>query len=261
VTDVLRYDEAATRRLLAIYETPDVAAQREAFVRALALQPGERVLDVGAGPGLLAALIADTVGPGGLVCGVDISAPLLAAARSQCAGRPQLRFAEGDATRLPADDAAFDVAISTQVLEYVADVDAALAEMQRVLRPGGRAVIVDTDWDSIVWAAPDAPRCERVLAAWEAHAANVHLPRSLARRLDQAGFALRDVQVLPLLNATHREDSYSHRMVGLIADFVARCGGAAAEDARAWERDMSAQAASGSWFFSLNRYLFRADRR
>jgi SAM-dependent methyltransferase len=258
--EVLHYDDAATRRLLAVYQTPDVSAQREAFVRALAPQRGERVLDIGAGPGYLAASIADAVGTGGAVCGVDISAPLLHAARRQCGGRPQLRFAEGDATRLPADDAAFDAVVCTQVLEYVADADAALAEMHRVVRPGGRVVIVDTDWDSIVWAAPDPARLGRVLAAWDAHAADVHLPRTLAGRLGRAGLSIRDVHVLPLLNAAYREDSYSHRMIDLIADFLARSGGPAAAEARAWVQDMAAQAASGQWFFSLNRYLFLAER-
>lgn len=259
--DVLHYDEEATRKLLALYVTPDVAAQRDAFVAALTPQPGERVLDIGAGPGLMAGQIADAVGAAGEVCAVDVSGPLLAAARARNAVRPQLRIVEGDARRLPLPDAGFDAAVSTQVLEYVDDVDAALAEMQRVLRPGGRVLIVDTDWDSMVWMAPDPARHARVMAVWAAHAADVHLPRTLARRLERAGFALREVQVLPLLNAEHREASYSHRIVPLIADYVARAGGAAAADARAWADDMHAQAASGAWFFSLNRYLFRAGRR
>lgn len=132
----LQYDAEATRRLVAVYRTPEVAAQREAFAAALALRGGERVLDLGAGPGLLALLLAERVGPSGTVCGVDISEPLLAYARSLTAGRPQLRWLKADATSLPLADGEFDAAISTQVLEYVADVDAALAELHRVMRPG-----------------------------------------------------------------------------------------------------------------------------
>lgn len=261
MADVLHYDDAATRRLLAIYLTPDVVAQREAFVHFLAPQPAERVIDIGAGPGLLAGMIGDVVGLEGEVCGVDISVPLLAWGRQHNSERPQVRLIEGDATRLPLDDARFDAAVSTQVLEYVSDVDAALAEMRRVLRPAGRAVVVDTDWDSMVWAVPDAARHARVMASWAVHAADVHLPRSLARRLERTGFTLRDVQVLPLLNFAHRTDSYSQRMVELIAAFVARAGGDDERDARAWVQDMEVQAASGSWFFSLSRYVFRAERR
>lgn len=256
---VLQYDDAATRRLLALYESPDVAAQREAFVRILAPRRGESVVDVGSGPGSLAALIADAVEVEGCVRGFDISEPLLAAARRHCVGRPQLRFTLGDATRLPAPHAKFDAAVSVQALEYVADVDAALAELRRVLRPAGRVVIVDIDWDSLVWATPDAALHRRVLEAWGGHAPHRHLPRSLARRLGQAGFALQGVQVLPLLDVAHREDSYSHRVIALIEDFVAR--GEAAGEAHAWAAAMARQAASGEWFFSLNRYVFSAARR
>jgi arsenite methyltransferase len=55
----LRYDEEATKRLLAVYVMPDVVAQREQFLRALAPRAGERVLDVGSGPGFLTAAMAD----------------------------------------------------------------------------------------------------------------------------------------------------------------------------------------------------------
>ena len=56
--------------------------------------------------------------------------------------------------------------VTTQVLEYVPDVAGALAEMRRVLRPGGRLLVLDTDWDSLVWHAPDEELMARVLTTW-----------------------------------------------------------------------------------------------
>lgn len=141
----LAYDEDATKRLLAVYTTPDVVAQREAFVQILAPRRGEQVLDVGSGPGFLAAAIADAVGSTGAVCGVEISEPLNAVARAHCSRQPWIAIRQGNATQLPLPNASFDAVVSTQVLEYVDDVDAAIAEMFRVLRPEGRVMIVDTD--------------------------------------------------------------------------------------------------------------------
>jgi arsenite methyltransferase len=57
-----------------------------------------------------------------------------------------------------------------------------------VLRPGGRVLVLDTDWDSIVWRSGDDERMERVLAAWEEHLVDPHLPRSLKGSLERAGF-------------------------------------------------------------------------
>src|SRR5215813_8344020 len=147
----LRFDNETSERLIAVYVTPDVVAQRKQIVQAVHLQPGERVLDVGSGPGFLASTIADRVGASGHVSGVDISEPLLAVAAAHCAHQSWVDFRYGEATRLPFSDDLFDVAVVTQVLEYVADVPAALAELHRVLRSEGRALILDTDWDSIVW--------------------------------------------------------------------------------------------------------------
>ena len=69
----MEYDDAAADRLEAVYLGPDVVAQREDTLRRLSVQEGERVLDIGSGPGFLAAQMADQTGPDGEVIGVDIS--------------------------------------------------------------------------------------------------------------------------------------------------------------------------------------------
>src|SRR5207245_9577255 len=111
----LHFDDEAAKQLVAAYVTPDVVALREQFLRVLGPRPGERVLDVGSGPGFLAAAIAEAVGSTGAVSGVDISEGLLAVARSHCARQPWVEFRYADATRLPFADHEFDAAISTQV--------------------------------------------------------------------------------------------------------------------------------------------------
>jgi len=131
---ILKYDNEATIKLLAIYTTPDVEAQRSDFINALELQPGQRVLDVGSGPGFLANSISERVGETGSVCGIDISKPLLDVAQSKFGDRNNVEFHLGNANKLPFSSNDFDVVVSTQVLEYVPDVDSALSELNRVLK-------------------------------------------------------------------------------------------------------------------------------
>ena len=158
MSKVLQFDEEEARRTEAIYMTPDVVAQRQETLRLLDLRIGERVLDVGSGPGLLAFDMGRTVGASGAVCGVDISEPMVSMAKARCSTQSWVTFQTGDATRLPVSDDAFDVAVCTQVYEYVSNVTRALAELRRVLRRGGRALIIDTDWDSIVRHSNDQGR-------------------------------------------------------------------------------------------------------
>src|SRR5947208_4906549 len=95
----LRFDKRAAERLIAVYATPDVVAQRQQIIEILHPQVGERVLDVGSGPGFLASAIGEAVGASGEVCGVDISEPLLAIAAAHCVGQPWVNFRRGDATK------------------------------------------------------------------------------------------------------------------------------------------------------------------
>src|SRR6187551_1980064 len=103
----LRFDDEATKALVALYVTPDVVAQRAEFLAALEPRTGERVLDIGAGPGFLASAIARETGPSGSVCGIDISEPLLSVAARHCT-YPWVQFRQADATQLAFPDCAFD---------------------------------------------------------------------------------------------------------------------------------------------------------
>lgn len=256
MTEGIEFNEDAARRLEAVYLTPDVVEQRLRTLRALNLRPGERVLDVGSGPGLLAYDMAATVGERGNVSGVDISEPMLSIARGRCGAMPWVEFQHAGAESLPFEDESFDAAVSTQVYEYVADIATAFAELYRVVRPGGRVVIVDTDYDSWVVHTSDPERFACVRKAWDKHFVHAGLPRVLGPELRRAGFRTTHQEVIPMFNTEFHSHTYSYGMVQLIADFAARDERVGAEEAEAWKADLEALGRKGEYFFSLNRYLF-----
>src|SRR5260370_24560020 len=102
--------------------------------------PGSRALDVATGTGDLAIELARRVGPGGEVVGSDFSEAMLARARGKA---PELRFEWGDALELPYEDGAFDAATVGFGARNFSDLDRGLAEMVRVVRPGGRVVVLE----------------------------------------------------------------------------------------------------------------------
>ena len=257
---MIEFDEDAARGVERMYQTPDVVAQRERFLEALALQPGERVLDVGVGPGLLAHAMATRVGETGHVAGIDLSEPMLALSRRRCEGQAWTEFQVGDAAKLPFPDRSFHAVVSTQVYEYVPDLDGALAEARRVLAPGGRLLILDTDWDSVVWSTADRARMRRVLAVWDEHLHDPHLPTRLGPRLEATGFRVERREVIPICNPTLHPDTYSFGILHAIQGFVAGRGDVSREEAHAWADELRELGRSGEYFFSVNRYLFGAVR-
>jgi SAM-dependent methyltransferase len=114
------------------------------------LSPGISVLDVGCATGAITKGIAEAVGPRGVVVGVDRDRGLLDRARVHCASHPNLRFEEGDATRLDYE-ARFDVVTAARTLQWVADVRTALRQMTRAARPGGLLVVLDYNHSLNAW--------------------------------------------------------------------------------------------------------------
>lgn len=257
---MIEFDDSFSREIEAVYTTADIVAHRQAIHRLLALQPGQHALDIGSGPGFLAAELAERAGPSGRVYGIDPSGHMraLAAQRHLSGAAAPISFGDGEATALPFADASFDIVTATQVYEYVTDVPAALSEAHRVLRPGRRLLILDTDWDSIVWHSSDPGRMNRMLTVWDEHLADPHLPRRLGRLLTDAGFTVTDISVLTLLNVGYSEDTFSHGLIGFITGFVPRRGSVTQDEVRAWSDDL--RGLGSDYFFSLNRYLFLATR-
>jgi ubiquinone/menaquinone biosynthesis C-methylase UbiE len=149
-------DQAARDRQASALDVLDRLAALPAIRRvratartALDVRPGRRLLDAGCGVGEEARELARMVGPDGEVTAVDLSAAFIATARERD-GAGDVRYAVGDITALDFPDATFDGVRSERVLQHVADPDVAVAELLRVLRPGGRVCLVDTDWESFV---------------------------------------------------------------------------------------------------------------
>lgn len=253
-----QFDEENARRVEAIYLTPDVSAHRARALELLAPKLDECVLDIGCGPGLLACELGGRVGPRGRVRAMDLSAPMVALAQWRCAGMSWVSVERADAARLPFADGEADAAAITQVYEYLPDVATALAELARVLKPGGRALIMDTDWESAVWASADDARMRRVIDTWNEHVPNPRLPRELAALLHDAGFERIEGHVFPLLNIGHCRNTYSAGMTGVISSFAAGRNGLTADDTRDWRTDLLARGQRSEYFFSLNRFVFLA---
>jgi SAM-dependent methyltransferase len=256
----MKFGEDAARRLEHAYMTPDVVKQRAATLDLFAAKPGEHIIDIGSGPGFLCESLAKQVGPDGRVFGVDVSEELLAAARQRNTF-VHLSYEAGDATKLPVADAAFDAAISTQVFEYVADCDEAIREMRRVLKPQGRALVVATDWDGVVWHCSDRERMARVMRAWEPHCADPRLPRTLVARMRDGGFRVDDVRGYTIVNTRAGDDTYSGNMIKLMESFVRRRKSLEEAEIDAWLADLRALDGQGRYFFATTRFMVLATKR
>jgi ubiquinone/menaquinone biosynthesis C-methylase UbiE len=255
----LKFSAAAARRLEILYSTPDIRGQREEALCRLALASGEGVIDIGSGPGFLCDSMAETVGPKGRVLGLDVSENLIEVSRRRNTSA-WLDYRIGDAMMLDVPDAAFDAAVSMQVLEYLPDPDRAMREMARVLKPGGRALVAATDWDGVVWHSAVPQRMKRILQAWEAHCADPRLPRTLAARLKAAGFSLGEIIGYPIINMRLGEDTYSEGLLLLITEFVRKQKSSVSEEVDAWASELRALSDEGRYFFSTMRYFFLVSK-
>ena len=139
----------------AVEALPGFQEARELALRGLTLRPGQRVLDVGCGSGGALPAVLERISPGGQAVGVDLSETMIAEARRRWASpdRP-LRFEIADARALPFETGSFDACRTDRMMSHVPQPEAALAEMLRVTRPGGRIAVIDVDIEGTIVDAP-----------------------------------------------------------------------------------------------------------
>ncbi|MCU1641006.1 MAG: methyltransferase protein [Nocardia sp.] len=173
---------------------PGIRRLRNWAHEALATQAGESAVDIGSGTGSEVFTFADLVGPDGTAIGVEPDPTLRAAAerRAEQSGSAA-KFASGDAYGLPFGNDTFDVALCERVFQHLTGPARAAGEIARVLKPGGRVVVLDSDWGTAVVHPGDRNVVHEVIETMIARTTNPFAGRRLAGQLTQAGLVVDDI--------------------------------------------------------------------
>ena len=252
------YDKKTAELIERSYQTPEIVNQRQCTLAALALARGESVLDAGCGTGLLLEQEALMVGGEGCAEGVDFSDAMLAHARGRCAELEQVKLQQGSIETLPFEDASFDAVSCTQTLLYVEDMEQALREIHRVLKPRGRIAIVETDWSGAIINNLDQAMTDKIFDAWDLAVVNPNLPRRLGAILRRIGFGAQRVEAIPVLNASYSEHSFSANMLQNFADAAVKQNVISTAESKTWREGVDSLIQRDEYFFCINRFLFSA---
>ena len=255
---MVTYDRQAAQNTERSYRTPEIIQQRSRTLDALALQAGEQVLDAGCGTGLLLEQMAISVGDSGRVVGVDYSPDMLDMARHRCQDLGNVELHQGSVEQLDFESEKFDVVSCTQTLLYVAQVETALGEIHRVLKPHGRVGIIETDWRGVVFNSLDESLTRRILDAWDNAVESPNLPARLGGLLRQLNFSAIRVEAIPILNTSDSGKNFSSTMFkGFIKNALEQ-GAITQQESEQWQQQVRELVQQNAYFFCVNRFLFTA---
>jgi len=234
----------------------------EPLIRPLELKPGNRVLDVGSGPGHTTFELARRVSPGGKVTGVDINAEFVARSKARSHEHAvNIEFVQAAFPPLPFPASSFDRVFCKNVLEYVDSAVDTVAEMARVAAPGAIVAATDSDWDMIALDIGENGRelSDRVLAAAKSIA--IKEPR-IGRRLRGIflGAGLGDVRAEIIAGADLAGRSLP-MLKASFARYARDSGQVSAEDVARWVQMVEAAIAHGRFLFVLPQFVVRGMKK
>lgn len=254
MTDHQLSDKEEAEMLEQILTTATAEKFRNFVCKELPLEPTDSVLSVGCGPGFETAVLAQQVGKAGSVTGADVNEDVLAEARDRCGSLPQVSFQQGDVTDLPVADNGYDVAIAKQMLQFVDDVDAALDELFRVLKPGGTVAVVEVARESHVIHSSDPERMRRANEVYRTARGDRGFGTQLVSLLPEAGFTVEDIVSRA---RAHREiNDQIERGIEVQRGFLESSDAFDDSEIDAWEEDLRNLDDDGQFLSSATTFLY-----
>ena len=229
----------------------------------LAPTTGEHILEVGCGSGILCRLMAPAIVPGGKITGLDISPEFIKIAQGHAISAnlsDSIQWGAGQAEALPFQDANFDGVLAARLLLHVSNPQSVLSELMRVVRPGGRVVVMDWDFETLAVDHSNRELTRRLLH-WRCdhHGGNNWSGRQLWGLM--AATNLVNLKVVPIVSVAHREND-SLTLSLFRAAQVARDGGAISPDEYdVWVGELRTNLATGCFFASMDYFIVIGERQ
>lgn len=233
------------------------------YLDAMDIDAAGTVLDVGCGTGVVARTIARRPAFRGRITGIDMS-PRLVDAAARFAAREGLasrvEFRAGDSQSLQLADGSFDAVIAHTLISHVDSPAAVLAELARVVKPGGTVAVFDGDYASITFATDDPARGQAMdEAIIAAIVTNPRVMRDMPGLLPQAGLEL-TTSFAYVLAEVGQVDFWKPGILSF-TKLMPKAGAATEAEASAWAAEVLARSDRGVFFGSCNFYGYLARRR
>ena len=233
-----------------VQDAPDVQGARADLLDRLQLEAGQTVLDLGCGTGDHTREVAARVAPGGQALGVDFSTSMIGeATRRQAASSAPATFEQGDAQDLRFESNTFDACRTERMLCHVPDHQAALREMVRVVRPGGRVGVIDFDAAGTLIDHSDRAITNAFVATLTDVVRNPWIGRTLRRLMGEVGLV--DIHVHPRI----LEIGYGivEPMIAMHAELMLQAG-LAREAVEAWQRELEYANLEGTFYMGMTMF-------
>ncbi|MGV9412390.1 methyltransferase domain-containing protein [Nocardia sp. NPDC003693] len=257
-----RFDREGQDQLVDVHDLqaalPGIRRLRNWAHDALAARAGESAVDIGSGTGSEVIRFAEAVGATGTAVGVEPDPQLLTAAERRAAqAGSTATFVSGDAYGLPFGSDSFDVALCERVFQHLTSPARAVGEIARVLKPGGRVVVMDSDWGTAIVHPGDRQVVGKVIETMIAGTTNPFAGRRLAGQLSAAGLVVDDIGSHALI-----QDGGigAGALVARIADMSVARGSITQEQRDQLIADLEAGAKSGDIHLSVTIFAVLAHK-
>lgn len=253
-------------RLIQVLEEADLALGwaelRQTWLDFAGVGPGQTILDVGCGTGVITRDLAQRIGNQGKVIGIDPSERLIEVAvrRMEELGlEDRIEFRCGDGAALAFADGHFDLVVASLVFGHVPNGMEVLKEMVRVARPGGAVLAFDHDIDTIVIAAADRGLTRRIVHAYcDRYFTRGWAGRELYGMFRQA--KLEGITILPLTHVSTEFGVHWQRMVERLCSVAVKTGRVSKGEAVAWRADLDQKGRDGRFFASRSYFCLRGRK-